>query len=146
MFTLVFSLHFASCLFMTGLIWLIQLVHYPSFHFIERRRFKEFEEFHSRRITHIVLPIMALELITAAALVVFSFRGSGLQLSLGNAASVGAIWIFTLLVSARLHQQLLRGDYSAKKVDRLIQTNWVRTLLWTARSAALIASILLHST
>lgn len=132
-FESILIVHLSSCAFMTGLIWVIQLVHYPSFHFVEKKDFVAFEAFHSQRITWIVLPVMSLELFTAVGLFWMSLQTPNFGLTALTLGSVGALWVYTLMVSAPLHGRLLREDYSKKIVETLVNTNWVRTLLWTAR-------------
>ena len=53
---------------MTGVIWVIQIVHYPSFHFIEKELYTVFQKFHMNKISIIVIPIMLAELITGMML------------------------------------------------------------------------------
>ena len=53
---------------MTGVIWVIQIVHYPSFHFIEKELYTAFQKFHMNKISIIVMPIMLAELITGIML------------------------------------------------------------------------------
>lgn len=45
-----FLINGATSIFLCGLIWVIQLVHYPSFHFVEDSRFIDFQAFHTQRI------------------------------------------------------------------------------------------------
>ena len=124
-------IQFTSCVFLTGLIWTIQLVHYPSFLWVDKERFRAFESFHTRRITFLVLPLMSLELVSALGLFYFApFR----WLNSINFILLILIWLVTLLVSSPLHGQLLKA-YSEDKIKRLISTNWIRTVLWTTRSS-----------
>jgi len=58
----------AATLFMTGLIWFVQVVHYPLLAEVGEREFARFHELHSRRVTWIVPPVMAVELVTALVL------------------------------------------------------------------------------
>ena len=51
---------------MVGVIWVIQLVHYPSFHFINKKDYEQFQDFHMKRITYIVMPTMLIELAPAS--------------------------------------------------------------------------------
>lgn len=125
----------ASCLLMTGLIWLVQLVHYPSFHFVHPQRFQEFHLHHSSRITFIVAPLMGLELLTAILLV---YEKSGSYVWWLNLLGVVLIWACTAFLSVPLHNQLANG-YDYDKVNALVVTNWPRTLIWTARSIWLCA-------
>ncbi len=54
MLTIVFLLHLGSTWFMVGLIWLIQIVHYPLFARVGVEQFVPYEREHSRLITYIV--------------------------------------------------------------------------------------------
>jgi hypothetical protein len=116
---------------MVGLIWVIQLVHYPSFHYVDTSRFKKFESFHATRISCIVLPVMGLELLTSLALPFF-YSSKFKYLLYANLLIVVILWLFTLLVSARIHKKLSSG-YNKQYVNRLISTNWFRTSLWTIK-------------
>ena len=54
----IFFLNVISAFFLTGVIWTIQIVHYPSFHYIDKLSFVNFHQFHERRISIIVMPLM----------------------------------------------------------------------------------------
>lgn len=124
------TLQIFACFFMTGLIWTIQLVHYPSFAFVGD--FAPFHRFHSQRITWIVLPVMTLELLTAAWLAYDGPPGPWWI----NLVGVLLIWAATAFLSVPAHERLGRG-FDARVSARLVATNWVRTLLWSARAAGL---------
>lgn len=119
---------------MTSVIWLVQLVHYPSFRFIDPQKFVAFEHFHSARISLIVTPLMVLEL-AASAMILFFQRTPGSALNFG---SVILIWMATLFLSVPSHQKLLSNGYNLDVINHLIQTNWVRTIIWSLRSAAFV--------
>lgn len=121
-----FIIQIFSCFFLTGLIWTIQLVHYPSFAYLEKNTFTEFHLFHSNRITLIVGPLMLAELISAY------FLYSKLDWSL-NLGSVILIWLITAFISIPLHNKL-RRQQNQDVIKSLVTTNWLRTILWTARS------------
>jgi hypothetical protein len=123
-------LHFASVAFMTGLVWLIQMVHYPLMRLVEPSRFAEFHLEHSSRITWIVGPVMVLELLSAALLVMNRPQGLSpavVWLSLGL-----SLWVFlaTGLLSVPAHAQLSQGFADAPH-RFLVLTNWLRTLAWS---------------
>ncbi len=126
-------LQLVTCSFMTGLIWLIQLVHYPSFVYATPESFTAFHGFHSTRITWIVGPVMTLELVTAVALCLSSSSSTFWWLNLGG---VVAIWASTAFLSVPYHNQLATG-FSAEAVNALVTTNWPRTVLWSLRMVAL---------
>lgn len=117
---------------MVGVIWTIQLVHYPSFNFVSPENFVSFEKFHAFRISLVVIPAMLLELITAIALVYYFKDMSPLLLL--NLAIVLAIWGVTFFISSPAHGKLLSG-FNAETINLLISTNWIRTALWTIKGA-----------
>jgi L-cystine uptake protein TcyP (sodium:dicarboxylate symporter family) len=131
------TLALASSLMMTGLIWLVQLVHYPSFHHVDRGQFQNFSSFHTQNITYIVMPLMAVELLSSLVMVVKNP-------SLANVSVIvllAIIWLSTAFLSVPCHNQLAHG-YDASVVDDLIRTNWIRTLAWTGKSAILLWPLL----
>ncbi|MBU6376056.1 MAG: hypothetical protein KGQ59_08680 [Bdellovibrionales bacterium] len=126
-----FPIHFACVAFMTGLIWLIQMVHYPLMNRVSPEQFVEFHHAHSARITGIVAPVMGLELLSAAILV---FLGQTVsksprleELCLGLSLGVFAA---TAFLSVPLHHRLARG-FDSRAHQWLVRTNWVRTILWS---------------
>lgn len=122
------------CALMTGLIWTIQVVHYPSFKYVSELQFKAFHAFHSRSITFIVLPVMALELVTAVALL-YSYSDSWTTRL--NFVAVVLLWASTFFISVPLHNRLT-NDKDSKTIDRLVLTNWIRTFLWSGRLCLLV--------
>lgn len=117
-----------SCAFLTGLIWTIQILHYPAFSYIDGGKFKQFHGFHSRNITFIVLPVMAIELLTAGYLA----YGLGTTWTWVNLGGVLLLWISTFVVSVPLHNSLAAAS-DPKIIQRLVITNWIRTVLWSSR-------------
>ena len=112
-----------SSLALMGLIWCVQLVHYPMFERLDRARFGEHLRWHGNAISYLVGPLMIVELICAAWL--------AHRCPLGLALVV-AIWLCTGLIQVPLHNRLCQG-YEPRVLARLIQSNWIRTALWTAR-------------
>lgn len=115
------------CFFLTGLIWVIQLVHYPSFEFVDGA-FVDFHRFHSQRISWIVIPLMLVELASAMALAAENPSHYGL-----NALGVALIWLSTFFLSVPIHNQLVDGK-NQELIAQLVLSNWPRTVLWTLRS------------
>lgn len=70
------SVHYAATWALIGLIWTIQLVHYPLFAQVGRHTFKAYHHRHTTQITWVVAPLMLMELITAAWLVMTGSRES----------------------------------------------------------------------
>lgn len=129
-------LNLVLSLFMTGLIWTIQLVHYPAFRYVEIQKFSEFAQFHQKAITPITALPMILEILVAGLLMILLPHA----LVILNFMLLLLVWAATFFLSVPCHSRLLAGhDYAT--IEKLIQTNWIRTALWTLRSVQLIGLI-----
>ena len=120
-----------------GLIWTIQLVHYPSMRFIPKERFVEYHNFHSIRISFLAMPLMLTELGTSLMLFYQNYNNAIQTIFLINLVIVVLIWLSTFLIQVPLHNALSKEKQS-EKLSKLICTNWIRTILWTARSILMI--------
>jgi len=130
---MVLALHAVTTIMMAGLIWFVQLVQYPLFLFVGTAEFALYEREHTRRVTWLVAPLMGIEALTAIVLVIL---GTGITMRV--AASVGlllvvAIWASTAFVQVPCHKKLSTG-FDLSTARRLVTTNWLRTLAWTARA------------
>jgi hypothetical protein len=130
---LLLALHALATIMMAGLIWFVQLVHYPLFSAIGESEFPRYEREHTRRVLWVVAPLMILEAVTAAMLV-FLAEGAAMQVAaIAGLLLVVAIWTSTALLQAPYHRKLL-GGFDPVTARRLVATNWLRTLAWTARA------------
>lgn len=59
--TLIPMAHAGATWFMTGLIWFVQIVHYPLMGAVPGDAFRVYQELHQRRTTWIVGPVMLVE-------------------------------------------------------------------------------------
>ncbi len=122
---------------MTGLIWFVQIVHYPLFDKIGTAEFVRYEQLHQRLTTWVVAPLMFAELGTAIWLC--AARPSGLpawQVWLGLAL-VAVIWLSTALLQVPAHEAL-SSEFSAQEHAKLVNTNWIRTIAWSARGVLVL--------
>lgn len=138
MSTLIFVVHLGATLLMAGVIWIVQVVHYPLFAGVGREAFAAYEAQHQRRITWVVGPLMLIELATAVMLVVtHSPPGVPAWMPLLSLVLVGVIWLSTAFVQVPLHNAL-GGAFEAAAHARLVATNWIRTLAWSLRAALVL--------
>ncbi len=125
---------------MTGVIWVIQLVHYPIFDAVDRGtddvRWREFGDRHRRTISFVVGPFMAAEGATGIWIVVDPPGDVSVVLPLLAAVLMAVAYGTTAFVSVPLHERLT-ATYDADAHRRLVSTNWVRTAAWTARAVLL---------
>ena len=133
-YDLLFKINFISTSVMVGVIWVIQLLHYPSFHFISEKKYIEFQHFHMQRISFIVIPVMLIELASALLLSYF-FRSS---LTIILLALLLGIWGITFIFFTNMHQKLTNG-FDPSIVDKLVKINWSRTALWSLRLIILLS-------
>ncbi len=135
--------HAAATWFMVGLIWVIQVVHYPLFRLVGESSFLDYERGHTRRMGAVLALPAVTEMTTAAALVFVRPESVGLALVFGAGALLAGIWIMTGLVQGPTHGRLSVG-YDRALIDRLVTSNWWRTIGWTVRGALVAVMVLLE--
>ena len=119
---------------MTGIIWFVQLVQYPSFAKVDADSFKAFHAHHSAAISVLVGPLMILEALCAFAFLWAPIRvQSSSQIWLGIGL-VLIIWASTFLLQVPAHNRLSAG-FDEDSWRLLVRSNWLRTLAWSARAA-----------
>jgi hypothetical protein len=133
---LILLVHAGATLFMAGLIWFVQIVHYPLFARVEPRVFPGYEIEHMRRTGWIVTPVMLLEAATAIALL-FDPRVPA-PAAWGGAVLLAVVWLSTAFLQAPRHVTL-RAGFDATLHARLVATNWIRTAAWSLRAVLALA-------
>ena len=125
--------HAFVTLFMTGLIWFVQVVHYPLFNRVGKTDFAAYQAHHARRTGRLVGGPMLLELGLGVALA-WSPGGALAWCGLGL---LGIIWLSTAIGQVPAHHRLEKGfDQAAHR--RLVVGNWVRTIAWSMRGVLAI--------
>jgi hypothetical protein len=138
---LVLLVHAAATWAMTGLIWFVQIVHYPLFARVGAMEFAGYEADHTRLTGTVVAPLMLLELGTALWLALVG-RPAGVPgwMAWSGLGMVAGLWLVTFFVSVPQHAVLTRGfDINAHTL--LVATNWARTILWSARGVLVMAML-----
>ncbi len=138
----VFFLVQVFCTFaMTGIIWFVQIVHYPLMRKVGKGRFSRYAQMHLVLTAFVVGPLMILE----AAAVVFSVLYSTPWIT-DESAMLGAIlllviWIATFALHLPQHRKLMQ-EFEARAYRRMLFGNWVRCYAWSFRSILLVFSML----
>jgi hypothetical protein len=125
---------------MFGVIWIVQVVHYPLMRFVSGLEFARFETAHRMRISWVVGPLMAIEGVCVVAFLFAAPAGLTWWLPWAGAGAEAVAIGTTVLVSAPLHERL-NAHFDPATLDRLIATNWIRTVAWTARGGLAIAML-----
>lgn len=136
--TAIWLCHLAATTVMLGVVWYAQLVRYPSFGQIPADQFVEYHRRYTMNISWIVGPAMILELLSGFALLA---TASGPCFA-GIAASMvmlAIIWISTFMIQVPCHHALGQGFHMITH-RRLVSTNWVRTVFWSARWLLVIST------
>ena len=146
--------HAAATWMMTGLIWFVQLVHYPLMARVGREGWTDYEKAHQARTTWIVAPVMLIELVSAIGVLVIVQTDAGPAASRTEISALwfgafllGVVWASTFLIQVPLHNRLSH-EYSDRFHTSLVRSNWLRTAAWTGRAvlvAATLPSILASS-
>ena len=127
------DIYFASSFFMTGLIWIVQLVHYPSFKYVDPKEYTSFQLFHMKAITVVVMPVMLIELFT---ILILSYSHLNL-FNLINLGLLALIWLNTFFWNVPLHQKLIQKK-DQFLIKKLVISNWPRTFIWSVKSLYLL--------
>ena len=125
-------LQLAATLAMVGLIWFVQIVHYPLLAKVGRDGFRRYEMDHQRLTTWVVGPLMLTELVTAILLIWYRPAGVNTFSVLLGLGILGSIWLMTYAVQVPQHAAPVLS-YDAAVQRRLVLGNWYRTVAWSAR-------------
>ena len=131
--------HAGATWFMVGLIWFVQIVHYPLMGVVPASGFPAYAAAHRRRTTWVVGPAMLLEATAAILLVALVPQGQviGMPMRWIGLLILGLIWVSTFAVQVPLHGKLAKG-FDRAVWCRLVATNWLRTVAWTLRGIVAI--------
>lgn len=128
-------LNFAAAAYLTGVIWVVQLVTYPALMLVGKPEFARYHAAHTRGMGWVVGAPMVAELALGGWLAWAAYGAWGAGLALGQLALVLVVWAVTFFVAVPFHNRLAAGGYNYIALDGLVRTNWLRTLAWTARAA-----------
>jgi hypothetical protein len=134
---LVLLSNLAATLIMVGIIWFVQVVHYPLYTRINPDAFPNYEVAHVNLVTLVVGPAMFIEAITALLILISPPQNVPFWLLLVGLGLVGVIWVVTVFVNVPQHNAL-SYSFDANIHRTLVLTNWIRTVAWTLRGGLMI--------
>ncbi|MBC8408138.1 hypothetical protein N9357_01575 [bacterium] len=117
---------------MVGLIWFVQIVHYPLFGYVGSKEFGTFHENHKILITPVVGIVMIVELVTTGILVFQIPMGIPNWTAIVGLILLGLIWFSTLFLQIPYHNKL-SSKFDDNVLMMLLNTNWIRTICWSLR-------------
>ena len=136
MSNLILVANLVSTSYMVGLIWMVQVVHYPLFAKVGTEHYESYQISHQSLTTLVVGPPMLVELLTAVLMI--WYRPAivpiwSIYVALGLLVIV---WASTAFLQVPCHEKLTSG-FDASVHSRLVVSNWIRTVAWTVRAALL---------
>lgn len=117
-------------LFDTGLfvlIWMIQLVVYPSFLYYKQENLVAWHKKYTSGLSLVVIPLMFGQLILA----IYQTVQIPDVLSILNLTLVVAVWISTFTQFVPIHNAITKGKSTPQRLQQLVNRNWLRTVVWT---------------
>jgi hypothetical protein len=128
---------------MVGVIWFVQIVHYPLLAVVPVESAASTAVEHQRRTGFVVGLPMAVEGITTLMLLWRQPDGVSVWLPWVAAVLLAVALGSTVLLSVPRHERMARQP-DAKVGRELVITNWPRTIAWTARGV-LVAIMLVQA-
>lgn len=128
----------AATLVNVGMIWFLQLNHYPLYETVGRDFFQAYIAAHDHRLLlPVVLPGAAAAVLTIALTAV---RPAGVtrRCAWFLCAVIAVIFASTILIQGPAHLALERDGYSAPIIARIVTSNWIRTIGWTVNAMVLL--------
>ena len=121
--------HLISTVAMVGIIWFVQISHYPLLAFVPSDSFSTYERQHVYRVTFVVGPLMLMEVFSSAYLLLAHSEKVFVWVPF---VLLIFIWLSTLFLQVPCHRILENGKDDGA-IQKLVRTNWIRTVFWTAR-------------
>jgi len=125
----ILSIHFVATLLMVGIIWFVQLVHYPLMLYVRTADFRRYSQVNQSRTAFVVVGLMFVETLPIG----WFPNSTAAPAFVGSVLFLVVVWVSTAAFQMPLHRALL-GGFEEHLIQRLVRTNWLRTVAWTARS------------
>lgn len=109
------------------LVWMTQLVVYPSFTYFRPGDLRLWHRRYTKTISLFVIPLMLAQLFTHGFELWQHISLHGLL----AAALIMLIWLNTFFYAVPLHHKISAGTDITFSTKRLVAVNWYRTALWT---------------
>ena len=132
--------HLAATGMMIGIIWFVQVVHYPLMARVGGDGYPAYQAAHARRTTVVVAPPMLLELATGAWLALRPTPYFPAPAAWAGLGLLAVVWLSTFLLQVPRHGALERG-FDPDVHRRLVRGNWVRTVAWTLRGLLVLSQL-----
>ena len=140
MINLILLANFVATCLMTGVIWFVQWVHYPLLAKVPVDRAVETAIDHQRRTGQVLAIPMAVEGFTTLGLLIIRPESVHIFWPWFGAVLLAVALGSTVFVSVPLHAKMATNP-TADVGQRLVVTNWPRTIAWSLR--AVVCSVMI---
>ena len=123
-----FLIQIISNSILIGVLLITQIISYPSLYSIDKTCFEKYHKNYVNSISYVVIPLMLIELFS---LLYLTFYVSDLFM-IKSLLILITIWLFTFICIVPLHN-LLSKKRSDDTISRLVNYNWLRTILWSIK-------------
>jgi len=109
------------------LIWMVQLLIYPSFKHMSSESLLAWHDEYSKGISIIVVPLMLGQLLLSGLLLmreISTYRAFDVFL-------VVTVWVVTFGIFVPIHSAIANNRFSRQLLQGLVIKNWMRTIIWT---------------
>lgn len=141
MINLILLANFVATCLMTGVIWFVQWVHYPLLAQVPVDRAVETAVEHQRRTGQVLAIPMAVEGFTTLGLLISRPESVQIFWPWFGAVLLAVALGSTVFVSVPLHAKMATNP-TADVGQRLVVTNWPRTIAWSLRAVVCAVMIL----
>lgn len=115
---------------MSGVLWVVQVVHYPLLREVSVESIIEISHRHQNLITKVVGPAMVVEAASSAATLLI-VPSNVIPIALVNFCFLLIAVYVTIFHAVPLHAKIGRGESGS--IPALIKVNWIRTAAWSMR-------------
>ena len=120
----------AGAAFMAGVLWLVQIVHYPLLGAVSGDEATSIAVRHQTLISRVVGPAMVSEAVATGMILLVGPADSKMVGFIGFALLCVALAV-TVFRAVPLHVRIAQGQ--SQLIPELIRINWTRTVAWTLR-------------
>ena len=120
---------------LVGVILTTQFVSYPLFLKIDSKKIKLYHTFYTKYISYIVIPLMSIELFLNLSNLYHNITIYPRYYI--STLALFFVWLSTILIQLPLHRDI-NFYYRKFFIEKLIKSNWIRTVLWSGKLLILI--------
>tara|TARA_B100001287_G_scaffold227773_1_gene197757 strand:+ start:34 stop:447 length:414 start_codon:yes stop_codon:yes gene_type:complete len=118
---------------LVGVILMTQILSYPLLLKLSKSDFYDYYNSYTKRISFIVIPLMIFEVLLS---IILNTILNNFYLFASNVLLL-VIWGSTFFIQVPIHNKL-SSNHSYSLINKLIFSNWIRTIAWISKLMTLI--------